>query len=331
MSSELPPVWFERTVLPDLVDEVGSQVTMLGPATDDDRHAGLRHARGIVAGIFTYDAELMDHAPEVVVIARTGIGVDTVDIPEATRRGIAVCNAPDGPTISTAEHTVMLILATAKSLKHSESDLRDGSGHYYARHDAIELAGKTLGLVGFGRIARRVAGAALGLRMQVAVHDPYLHPDTFPGSVTPAGDLETLLAMADIVSVHIPLTDETAGLFSTAAFAAMRPGSIFVNTARGGLVDHDALLASLESGHLFAAGLDVTDPEPLPPQHPLLHRNDVIVTPHVASGTRAGKRRIFRTTLEQVLHVMRGERPPHLVNPDVWDQLSARMAKDAKE
>jgi phosphoglycerate dehydrogenase-like enzyme len=108
----------------------------------------------------------------------------------------------------------------------------------------------------------------------------------------------------------------------------MRPGAVFVNTARGGLVDHDALLDALDSGHLFGAGLDVTDPEPLPPDHPLLHRPDVIVTPHVASGTYAGKRRIFRTALDQVVHVLRGERPPHLVNPEVWTQIEAERTKE---
>lgn len=323
-----PPVWFERTVLPDLVPEVEQIVTLLGPATDDDPHAGIDSAQAIVAGVFTYDADFMDGAPDVKVIARTGIGVDTVDVPEATRRGIAVCNAPDGPTVSTGEHAVMLMLAVAKNLKQSEADLRAGAGNYYANHSAIELSGKTLGLLGFGRIARSVAGVALGLGMNVIAHDPHLDEDAFPPGVTRARDLGELLGAADVVSVHVPLSDETRHLVDAAAFAAMRTGAVFINTARGGLVDHDALLGALESRHLHGAGLDVTDPEPLDPDHPLLHRHDVIVTPHVASGTHAGKRRIFRTALDQVVHVLRGERPPHLVNPEVWERIESEYTKE---
>jgi phosphoglycerate dehydrogenase-like enzyme len=328
MSGERQPVWFERTILPDLAAEVGPQVLMLGPGTDDDPYAGLAGAAGAVAGILTYDGAVMDRAPGLRVIARTGIGVDTVDIPAATRRGIAVCNAPDGPTVSTAEHAVMLMLAVAKNLKHSEAHLRSGTGNYYAAHRAVELDSRTIGLAGFGRIARRVAAAVSGLGMRVVVYDPYIDPDGLPSSVTSTDTLHELLAISDVISVHIPLTDETSHLFNAAAFAAMPQGAVFINTARGGLVDHDALLDALESGHLLGAALDVTDPEPLPPDHPLLHRNDVIVTPHVASGTHAGKRRIFRIALDQVVHVLRGDRPPHLVNPEVWERLVATPPKE---
>lgn len=328
MSHSRPPVWFERAVLPDLAAEVAARVTVLGPGTADDPGAGIEGARGVIAGTLTYNAELMDRAPALRVIARTGIGVDTVDVPQATQRGIAVCNAPDGPTVSTAEHTVMLILAVAKNLKQSEADLREGGGNYYARHTGLELDGRTLGLAGFGRISRKVAAAAIGLGMKVVVYDPYLDEADFRSPVTPVADLAELLAVADVVSVHIPLTGETSHLFDADAFGRMKPGSVFINTARGGLVDHTALLASLEAGHLAGAGLDVTEPEPLPRDHPLLHRADVIVTPHVASGTHAGKRRLFRTALDQVVHVLRAERPPHLVNPGVWDELAPLLSKE---
>ncbi len=323
-----PRVWFEREILPDHQPEVDEVLERLVPTQPDDPFAGLADARGIVAGTLIYDAQMMDRAPHALVIARTGIGVDTVDIPEATTRGIAVCNAPDGPTISTAEHAVGLMLAVAKSVKRSAADLRDAAGDYYARHDAVELDGKTLGLVGFGRIARRVAGAAIGLGMQVRVYDPYVNHNGFPNSVTRETELASLLATADVVSVHVPLSAETRHMFDTGAFAAMKPGTVFINTARGGLVDHNALLGALEEGRIFGAGLDVTEPEPLPPDHPLLHRPDVIVTPHIASGTHAGKRRIFRATIAQVVQVLNGERPPHLVNPEVWDHVVARRAAD---
>jgi phosphoglycerate dehydrogenase-like enzyme len=298
-------------------------VTVLGPATDDDPYAGLATASGAMASVYRYDAVLMDRAPGLRVIARTGIGHDAVDVAEATRRGIAVCNTPDGPTVSTAEHAVMLILMVAKRAKRSEAELRAGVGDYYSRHRAVELEGKTLGLVGYGRIARRVARAGLALGMRVAAHDPYLPLEAFGPDVARAATLPALLADSDVVSLHIPLTDESRGLIGATEFGQMKRGAIVVNTARGGLVDGDSLLAALESGQLFGAGLDVTDPEPLPVGHPLLARDDVVVTPHVASATTEGRIRIFREALEQAIAVLEGRRPDHLVNPEVWATLTS--------
>ena len=317
--TERHPVWFERPVLPDLLDEVNARATILGPGTADDPYADIEAARAAIAGPSRYGSAFMDRARDLRVIARTGIGVDGVDLEEATRRGIAVCNAPDAPTTSTAEHAVALILAAAKNLKRSETELRAGGTGLYARHVAIELAGRTLGVAGFGRIARKVAEAASGLGMRVVAYDPYLDPADF-GTVDRAESLHDLLAMSDVVSVHIPLTGDTTHAFGAAEFAVMRDGAVFVNTARGGLVDHGALLDAIDSGKLMAAGLDVTEPEPLPPDHPLLDRPNVVVTPHVASGTHEGRRRLFRAAFEQALQVLDGLRPPHLVNPEVWSR-----------
>jgi phosphoglycerate dehydrogenase-like enzyme len=312
------PVWFEREVPPLLLEEVLAVVSILGPATDDDAYAGLASAAAAVVGSGRCDEAFMDRAPRLRVIARTGIGYDRVDVGEATRRGIAVCNTPDGPTVSTAEHAATLMLMVAKNVKRSEADLRAGAGDLYGRHLAIELQGKQLGLVGFGRIARHLAGIAGGLGMRLSAYDPYLAGSDFSPPVTRAPSLDALLSDADVVSVHVPLTAATRGMFGAEQFARMRPGSVFINTARGGLVDTAALLAALDEGHLFGAGLDVTEPEPLPPGHPLLLRHDVVVTPHVASGTVEGKVRIFRAALEQVVQALSGQRPTHLVNPEAW-------------
>jgi D-3-phosphoglycerate dehydrogenase len=320
--SDTPIIWFERPPSPDLRAEIET----VGRIADDDE---LAVADAVMAGARTYDAAFMDRAPNAKVICRTGIGVDKVDIAAATERGIAVCNTPDGPTTSTAEHAVALMLAAAKQLKLSERRMRVGETDLYASHEAVELDGATLGLVGYGRIARRVGAAARGLGMHVAAYDPFLGADDFAGArrMTELGEL---LAAADVVSVHVPLTDASAGLFDAAMFERMKPGAIFVNTARGGLVDQDALLDALDSGRLHSAGLDVTDPEPLPSDHPLLHRDDVVVTPHVASGTGAGKRRIVRMAFEQVMQVLGGERPTHLRNPDVWESVTRRLQEEAK-
>ena len=319
MPASLPPVWFEREILPDLRARVAGEATILGPAsaTPDDPYAGLPHALGIVASQHVYDGALMDLGPGLRVIARTGIGYDKVDVAAATARGIAVTNTPDAPTISTAEHAVTLMMMVAKNVKRSESELRGGGSDFYARHVGIELAGLTLGLVGYGRIARRVADIASGLGMSIAAYDPYLDPDRFDG-VTRSDTVEEIVRISDVLSLHIPLTEASAGLVGHDLLAAMKPGAILINTARGGLVDAEALVAALDSGHLFGAGLDVTDPEPLPPDHRLLHRLDVVVTAHVAAGTAGAKRRIFNSAFDQVIQVVNGQKPPHLVNPEVW-------------
>jgi phosphoglycerate dehydrogenase-like enzyme len=320
----LPRVWFERPVLPGLAQWVEASCSVLGPGTEVDRYAGIDRAVGAVVGASPYDNAVMDRAPDLRVIARTGIGYDTVDVAAATVRGIAVCNTPDGPTISTAEHAVTLMLMVAKRVKAAESALATGaSAGYYARHEGVELAGKVLGLVGYGRIARRVAAIAEAIGMRIVVFDPYVDAATVPQQVDRVGALDDLLRVADVVSVHVPLTDGSRSMFGAAQFAAMKPGSVFINTARGGLVDQDALLAALDTGPLAGAGLDVTVPEPLPADHPLLDRDDVVVTPHVASATTDGKARILRAAVEQALAVIHGERPDHLVNPEVWDRVAA--------
>jgi D-3-phosphoglycerate dehydrogenase len=315
--SALHPVWLERELLPDLAEHVTARARVLGPGTPSQPLLGLASARGAVVGVRRFDAATMDQAPDLRVIARTGIGVDSVDVDEATRRGILVCNAPAAPTVSTAEHTIALMLAVAKNLALSQARLRAGEPDLYARHAGIELDHATLGLVGFGRIARRVAATARALGMDIVTFDPFL--SDVPPDVGVTASLGDLLAEADVVSLHIPLTEQTAGGFGREEFASMKPGAVFVNTARGGLVDHGALIEALDTGRLFGAGLDVTDPEPLPPDHPLLHRDDVMVTPHVASATRAGKRRLFRVAFDQVIQALDGERPPHLINPEAWD------------
>jgi phosphoglycerate dehydrogenase-like enzyme len=278
-----------------------------------------------VAAVGTYGPAMMDRALELKVIARTGIGYDGVDVGAATARGIAVCNTPAGPTVSTAEHAIALILAASKGIIRAADALRTGRPDLYSGHQAIELDGKTLGLVGFGRIARRVARIGEGIGMNILAFDPYLAKHEF--FVPRAETLDQLLAEADVVSVHVPLSQATLGMFDRSAFAKMRSGAVFVNTARGGLVDQEALIEALDSGRLMAAGLDVTSPEPLPPDHPLLHREDMVVTPHVASATSEGRRRIFEIAMNQLRAVLEGRRPQHLVNPEVWERVEENLRR----
>ncbi len=315
-------IWFERDMPQHLSATLAGVATPIGPgtATPNDLLSAIGLAEAAIASsLATYDGPAMDRAPLLRVIARTGIGVDKVDLEAATQRGIAVCNTPDAPTISTAEHAITLMLTVAKQVPEALAALRGGGRDFFASHQGEELSGRTLGLAGIGRIGSRVAQMAAGFDMRVIAFDPFVDES----AATAAGielvdSLDGLLAEADVVSLHVPLTAGTRHLIDGERLLLMKPGAILINTARGGLVDHDALLSAIEVGHLAGAGLDVTDPEPLPPDHPLLRRNDVVVTPHIAAATAAGKARLYESAVTQALQVLRGEYPNHLVNEMVW-------------
>jgi len=317
-------IWFERALPREyagLLEGVGEAV---GPAsaTPEEPLSALPGSHAIIASArIRYDGRLMDQAPTLRVISRTGIGIDNIDVQAATARGIAVCNAPDAPTISTVEHAITLILALAKQIRPFQRMLEQGGKHdYFNLYTGLEVNGACLGLVGFGRIGTRVARIALELGMQVSVYDPFVSKETIAiQGVSPVTSLLSLLRSADIVSLHLPLIPETRHLIDAAALAEMKPGALLVNTSRGGLVDETALLAALQQKHLGGAGLDVFDSEPPPCEHPLLHRDDVIATPHIAGATLASKKRLWEQAIAQAFQVLRGERPPNLVNPKVWE------------
>lgn len=312
MTGELPIVHIDRPVDPSWGD---GRFQIVGPGDD-----GLEVAQAAVVGGVAWGAERFDQAPGLDVLARTGIGFDAVDLDEATRRGVLVTNTPDGPTVSTAEHTMALLFGVAKTIPAHQDRLRRASGNYALASTATELDGLTLGLVAYGRIGRRVARMAAAVGMQIIVFDPYLDPSTLSAD-DPAleiVDFGEILARSDVISLHAPLTEETRHLIDRAALDRCRPGVILINAARGPLIDHQALVDALDQGQVGAAGLDVTEPEPLDSGHTLLHRDNVIVTPHVASSTEVGRDRMLSMAIEQIETVLAGGRPSHLVNVDLW-------------
>ena len=278
----------------------------------------------VVAADRPWNDDACRRLPQLKVVARSGIGYDNVDVAACAAHGVAACNAPDAPTVSTAEHALALMLAVAKRLKGSEARLAAGTAGGPGRlvgPGALELDGRTLGLVGCGRIGSLLGRYAEALGMTVLVCDPYL--ETAP--VGQLADLDRLWAESDIVSLHTPATSETRHIINSESLAAMRPGVIIVNCARGALVDQEALLAALDSGHVSGAGLDVTEPEPLPSGHPLLGRDNVVVTPHVASTTTVGIVRLVGQALDQALIWLRGGIPEHLL-----DATAAHPAVDRR-
>ena len=301
-------VWLERPLPPEyqyLFDGVADVVD-------------LAEAEAVIAGGWQFTAQFMDKAPRLCVISRTGIGYDNVDVAAATARNIVACNAPGAPTRSTAEMAITLILAVARQLKWLERRLQEGEG--FPNYQAWELEGKQLGLLGIGRIGSQVAKMAQGLGMQVWAYDPFVARSQFEAKgIQPKESLEALLATADIVSLHVPLTPENRHIINARTLAMMKPGAMLINTARGGLVDEAALLTAVEQGKLFGVGLDVMAVEPSTKDHPLLQFDNVIVTPHVASGTIVGRKRLWVTAIEQAFMVLRGERPSGILNPEIWE------------
>ena len=320
-------IWCERT-LPSKYAPLLEGVAVVagaGSETPKEPLVALPGCHAILASAYiSYDGNLMDQVPSLRVISRTGIGIDNISVPDATARGVVVCNAPDAPTISTSEHAVALLLAAAKKLKRADRDLKQQeTTDFFSTYTGVELYGLRLGLVGLGRIGSRVARIAQALEMQVVGIDPLVSQERASEmGVELAPSLDVLLESADIVSLHIPLSSETRHLMNAERLARMKPGSILINAARGGLVDEGALLDALRSGHLQAAGLDVFDPEPPDPSNPLLRRDEVIATPHIAGATGASKDRLWETAIGQALQVLRGERPAGLLNPEIWPPSS---------
>ena len=270
--------------------------------------------------------ETIAQAPRLRVIAAAGAGVDHIDVAAATAAGIPVVNnAGVGPG-PVAEHAVGLMLALLRRIAVGDRRLR--REHWACRERLLdddlgsELSGKTVGVVGLGAIGRRVAAiCSRGFGARVVAFDPWVDQDVFDAAgAERRSSLDSLLREADIVTLHVPLTERTRGLIGERELRVMRPGSYLINCARGAVVDHRALARALVAGWIAGAGIDVFDPEPPPPDLPLFSLDQVVVTPHITGLSRETNRRLAVSTARQVLQVLAGERPPHVVNPEVSDR-----------
>ncbi len=316
-------IWSDRAI-PDkyvpLLDGVAEE-TGARAETPNESTASLPGADGaVVSARIQYNGELFDQVPTLKVISRTGIGYDNINIPDATARNIAVCHTPDGPTISTAELTIGLLLSITRQIKKCEADMIEGRKmEYMYTYKGWELAGKTLGLVGLGRIGGHVSKIARGIGMEIIVYDPFISPDrAVELGVKLVPTLEDVLKSADVVSLHLPLSDDTRYTINTDNIGLMKKGAYLLNCARGGLLEEKALLGALDSGHLAGAGIDVYEKEPAPPDHPYLNRLDIVATPHVAGVTDVSRDSLWTTAIKQVIQVCQGEKPAHLLNPEIW-------------
>lgn len=267
----------------------------------------------VIVRVAELDAAVIDRADRLRIIAKHGAGLDNVDIEAASERGIVVCNTPGANSRSVAEHALSLLFALRRNHRSADRHVR-GGGWDRGAYTGRELTGNTLGLFGFGAIARETADLAHGIGQEVLVYDPYVPDDDVPTRVERVTEFRELFVRADAVSIHAPLTPETEHAVSTEELSALGERGVLINTARGPIVDEDALLAVLESDRLGAAGLDTFAEEPPAADHPLFDRDDVVLTPHVGGVTEEALTRMSRRSAANVRTVYEGGIPASTVN-----------------
>ena len=313
-------------VLADPIHEQGiailEQIATVRQANQDGLPLAdqLRDVHAIVTRLTKVTPELIDAAPSLRAISRHGVGVDSVDVTYATSRGIPVLYTPAANAESVAEHTLGMMLAVSKMILLGDRAQRNGDFQSRTRLIGFELYGKTLGIVGAGRVGSRVARMCrAALDMHVIAYDPFLSADDARlRGVELVPDLSILLQEADYVSLHAPLTPETQALIGPRELNLMKPTAILVNCARGGIVDEEALATALLEGQIAGAAVDVWQQEPPPQDHPLFALENVIVSPHMAAHTEEAMIRMATTLALDITRVLQGERPHFCVNPRVF-------------
>ena len=267
------------------------------------------------------DAELLDAAgPQLKVVSNHAVGFDNIVVPDATARGIPIGNTPGILTDATADIAFALLLTAARRIVESEKYIREGKWKTW--HPSMllgmDLAGKTLGIVGFGRIGRAVAKRAVGFGMRIIYYSPGAESEF--GAIK-MNSLDELLHESDFVSIHTPLNDSTRHMVNADFLSKMKPNAVFINTSRGPVVHQAALYEALKAKQIFAAGLDVTDPEPLPLTSPLLTLENCVIVPHIGSASERTRDDMARLAAENLIAGLKGERLPHCINPEVYENF----------
>lgn len=315
----MPENW--NVLLPSEIDQSGPEsiadfATCTGIDEYDSEAAALDDIGrydAVITRVAPLDADIIDRADKLKVIAKHGAGLDNVDIDAASERGIVVCNTPGANARSVAEHAVSLLFAVRRNLRTADQHVRAGEWERGA-FTGHELTGDTLGLFGFGAIARETADLVHGMGQTVLAFDPYVPDDDVPSRVKRVDDLSELFERSDAVSIHAPLTPETRHAVSTAELAALGERGILINTSRGPIVDEAALVEALESGTLKGAGLDTFEEEPPGEDNPLYDRDDVLLTPHVGGVTDEALARMSQRASDNIRTVYEGDLPPSTVN-----------------
>ncbi len=311
-------------LLKPILDEIDAELVLAKPTTDAEVAEAGRDADAMIFhGAIPFTREIISQLRRCKVVCRTGVGVDRMDLAAAAERGVVVCNAAGCNSIEVAEQTIGLLIAISRKLVRMNQYVHEGRWrrhtaelHAY-RGQVSRIAGRTLGIVGLGHVGRQVAPRAQGMQLRVQAVDPYLDPKIAQGLGVKLVSLDELIRTSDFISVHAPLTSQTRKMFSRAEFAAMKNTAYFINCARGGLVDTDALYDALVSGQIAGAALDVTDPEPMPADHKILTLPNVIVTCHTAANSDESYRDCQEHAAREVARVLSGQGPTTEIK-DPW-------------
>jgi glyoxylate reductase len=324
----IPRVFIARFI-PEEFLILGRSVCQIDMWPDDlppPRDVLLERVKG-VEGILSLltdkiDSKVMDVAgPGLKVISNCAVGFDNIDVSEATRRAILVGNTPGVLTDTTADFAFALLMAAARRVVESHNYVKAGRWMTWGLTQLLgqDIAGATLGIIGFGRIGKAVAKRALGFDMRILYHDPLCNDDPYASQIgAHCVDLDAILRQSDYISLHIPLYKDTYHFIGEAELAKMKPTAVLVNTARGGVVDPDALYYALRDGVIGYAALDVTEPEPVPLEHPLLSLDNVIIAPHIASASVQTRGKMIEIALANLLAGVSGKQLMHCVNPQVY-------------
>ncbi len=309
----------------EVLEQAGFEVSVW-PGALPPTPAELREFAADADGLLTLlteriDAALLDALPRLRVVSNMAVGYDNIDVAACTARGVVVCITPDVLTETTADFTWALIFAVARRVCEAREAVKRGEWRTWEPLGFLgkDVHGATLGVIGCGRIGQAVARRAAAFAMRVLYTDRQrLDAQREQELAATYVSLDELLSQSDIVTIHVPLTSETRHLIGARELALMKPSAILINTARGGVIDTAALIEALAAGRLGGVGLDVTDPEPLPAEHPLLQFDNVIVTPHIASASEATRQRMAELAAHNLVCALRGERPPRALN---WDEV----------
>jgi phosphoglycerate dehydrogenase-like enzyme len=326
--SDLPLVIVSHTLPAGWLDKMDGRCRMLfGPVDatrlSDELAEALPQAEGLYCLLtIPVNPALLERAPRLRVVSNMAVGVDNVDVAACTRRGIPVGNTPGVLTEGTADLAMALLLSAARRLPESSQDARQGRWKTWSPTGWLgaDLYGATLGLVGLGKIGKAVGQRARGFGMRLVYSDTQPNPQAEAELGAVYLSLEEVLRQSDFVSLHTPLTAETRGLIGAPQLRMMKPGAILVNTSRGPIVRMDDLHQALAEGWIAAAALDVTDPEPLPPEHPLYQLKNCLIVPHIGSATQNTRRRMAERAAENLVAGLEGRRLPFCVNPEVYPE-----------
>lgn len=311
--------WDNTDAEAEVLAQAGAELVLAKTGDPDELASLVVDADAILTCFKQVPADVIRAGQRLQVVGRYGIGVDNIDVAEATRLGILVTNVPAYCLDEVAEHALGLLLGLARNIPAYNASVRDGKWDLKAGRPLFRVAGQTLGVMGFGKIGQTLAAKASGFGVKVLAYDPFMDAERIRSRGVEPSDLDDLLARSDLVSLHVPLTDATRHLINESRLRSMKPTAFLVNTSRGGIIDLDALARALREGWIAGAGLDVFEPERLPRDHPLLALPNLVATPHVAFYSEESVLELERKAARNVADVLLGRLPESVVNREVLE------------